>query len=135
MGTIIRSAEAFGANGLILAPNCARVSNGKLLRAAAGSLFRLPFIEASTHGDILTRLRRANLEIYALAANSSRQISECPLTGPCALVAGNEGSGLVAKSWQGVNFVSIPTARVESLNVAVALSVALFEAARQRKAS
>ena len=135
VGTIFRSAEAFGANGIILACNCARVSNGKVLRAAAGSLFRLPYIETSSNGDVLTHLRRARLDTYALEATSRRQISECSLKGPCALVAGNEGSGLAVKSWEGVNFVSIPTARVESLNVAVALSVALFEAARQRTAS
>ncbi len=135
VGTIFRSAEAFGANGIILAPDCARVSNGKVLRAAAGSLFRLPYVEASGQGEILTHMRAAKLEVYALAPASGREISQCSLSQPCALVVGNEGSGLAVKSWEGVNLVSIPTARVESLNVAVALSVALFEAARQRKAS
>lgn len=132
VGTIARSAEAFGATGLLLAPGCAHVANGKVLRAAAGSLFRIPFMEGVEPELILDRLRSSEILLYALAAGAGKHIAECNLDQPCAFVTGNEGSGLASESWRGADFVSVPTTRVESLNAAVACSVALFEAARQR---
>lgn len=132
VGTIIRSAEAFGATGVILSDGCARVSNGKVLRAAAGSLFRLPFLETVSREEIHRQLVSAGLKVYALAASGKTALNDANLLDGCALVAGNEGSGIGPEFLAMAEALKIPTVRVESLNTAIACSIALFEAARQR---
>lgn len=131
-GTIVRSAEAFGATGLVFLKGCARVSNGKLLRASAGSIFRIPFLEAVTTRDFITQVQRGNLPIYALAAQGNASLDEADLRSPCALAVGGEGAGLSAELLGAAQAISIPTAHVESLNAAIACSIALFEAHRRR---
>lgn len=127
-GTIVRSAEAFGATGLAMANGGVHLANGKFLRASAGSLFSLPYLERIEAGD----LRR--VPVYALVPQTARPIQEVDLRRPCALVVGNEGAGISREIMQIAEPVSIPTRRVESLNAAVACSIALFEAQRQRSA-
>jgi len=134
-GTIARSAEAFGATGIIFSEGCARMSNGKVLRAAAGSLFRIPYMEGVTHSQIVDLFGGAGLRVYALAGESKTPLTRCDLGGPCALLIGNEGAGLPSELLALGEIASIPTVRVESLNAAVACSIALFEAARQRNAT
>ncbi len=134
-GTIARSAEAFGATGIIFTEGCARVSNGKVLRAAAGSLFRIPYKEGVTRSQIADLLGGAGLRVYALAGESETPLTKCDLAGPCALLIGNEGAGLSGELLGLGESARIPTVRVESLNAAVACSIALFEAARQRNAT
>ncbi len=131
-GTIARSAEAFGATGIILTQGCARVSNGKVLRAAAGSLFRIPYLEAVTRSKVVELVECAGLPVYALAGESKRSLTSCDLRGNCALLIGNEGAGLSEELLTLGEMVRIPTVTVESLNAGVACSIALFEAARQR---
>ena len=134
-GTIARSAEAFGASGMILGEGCARVSNGKVLRAAAGSLFRIPYLEDLTRCQIVELFDDAGLRVYALAGDGKTPLTSCDLRGPCALLIGNEGAGLTSDLLGLGESVRIPSIRVESLNAAVACSIALFEAARQRNAT
>ncbi|MDQ2711692.1 MAG: RNA methyltransferase, partial [Acidobacteriota bacterium] len=114
VGTIARSAEAFGASGIILASGCARVSNGKVLRAAAGSFFRTPYIEAAAPQQILGHLSLTNLKVYGLAANGTMPISQADFKCASAVLVGNEGAGLNSNSWPGANLLSIPTTGVES---------------------
>ncbi len=135
VGTIMRSAEAFGASGILLAPGSARVSNGKLLRAAAGSLFRLPFLELESRSESLRRLQAAQVKLFALAAGGATALPDAEFTGTCALVVGSEGSGISPEFSANSEQLRIPTERVESLNAAVACSIALFEASRQRNAA
>ena len=135
VGTIMRSAEAFGASGILLAPGSAHVLNGKLLRAAAGSLFRLPFLEFESREEVLTRLQGAPLRLLALAGNGDTSVLDAELRDACALVVGSEGSGISPEFSAVSETLRIPTSRVESLNAAVACSIALFEAARQRNAA
>lgn len=132
VGTIVRSCEAFGASGVVLTEGCARVSNGKALRAAAGSLFRLPLLEALPRAEILRHLDVRPLRLYALCATAQMRLEEADLRSPCALVVGNEGAGISREFLAVSEGLRIPTARVESLNAAVACSIPLFEAARQR---
>ena len=131
VGTIIRSAEAFGASGIVLTEGCARVSSGKVLRAAAGSLFRLPFVEAVGRATVLKQLTA--LRLYALDAAGRTSLIDVDLSVPCALLVGNEGAGVAGELLSRVESISIPTSRVESLNAAIACSLVLWEAARQRK--
>jgi TrmH family RNA methyltransferase len=108
------------------------VSNGKVLRAAAGSLFRLPFVEASRE-ETRRQLASAGAKVYALAASGRTSITSANLLDRCALVAGNEGSGVCPDFLSIAETLNIPTRRVESLNTAIACSITLFEAARQRR--
>jgi TrmH family RNA methyltransferase len=125
---MVRSAEAFGASGVALANGGVHLANGKFLRATAGSLFHLPYSERIAVEDL------RSVRIYALVSQAARPIQDADLRGPCALVVGNEGAGVSHELLRMAEPVSIPTRRVESLNAAVACSIALFEAQRQRSA-
>jgi TrmH family RNA methyltransferase len=131
IGMILRSAEGFSATGIVLLNGCARIANGKLLRAAAGSLFRIPFLEDVPIGEFLTRLEMNRVPLYALAANGEIALADADLHNACAFAVGNEGRGVSPQILDAAKTISIPT-RVQSLNAGVACSIALFEAARQR---
>jgi TrmH family RNA methyltransferase len=130
-GAIVRSAEAFGAAGLAFTGGCVRISNGKLLRAAAGSLFRLPFLENLSSADIIGSLGHRRL--FALTASGRVSLAETDLRKPFALVVGSEGRGVSEAFLSAAQTLSIRTQGVESLNAAIACSIALFEARRQSK--
>jgi TrmH family RNA methyltransferase len=132
LGTLVRSAEAFGATGMILLPGTVSLWNAKTLRASSGSAFRLPVIGLTTD-DAFNTLRAHGVRIIAAVARDGD--SEADLRGPSALLIGNEGSGL-PEAWiaQADARVTIPfTGAVESLNAAIAGSVLLYEAMRQRR--
>jgi len=158
-GSIIRSAEAFGATGVVLLEGSVQPANGKLVRASAGSLFRVPFLPQVNRGQALDRLAAAGCRIYGLvpvsvglrtgepasaglrtgeqagnraAAFQTYDLLNAALSHAIALVIGNEGAGLSPEVSAKAHLLSIPTQGVESLNAAVACSIALFEASRQR---
>jgi TrmH family RNA methyltransferase len=132
LGTLVRSAEAFGASGMILLPGTVSLWNAKTLRASSGSAFRLPVVTLTAE-DAFATLHTHGVRIFAAVARDGG--SEADLRGPSALLVGNEGSGL-PEAWiaQADGRVTIPLpGAVESLNAAVAGSVLLYEAMRQRK--
>jgi RNA methyltransferase, TrmH family len=131
-GTIVRSAEAFGATGLIFLEGSVHVANGKFLRATAGSIFRLPFLENQSASGVAARVRCAGKKLYALLAQGRVSISEANWRQPCAIVVGSEAHGVSLELRSSAEALRIPTEQVESLNAAVACSIALYEAARQR---
>ena len=131
-GTLVRSAEAFGATGIVFLTGCVRVANGKFLRATAGSILKMPFMEGAGLTDLAEFAQSQNLSLYALTARGKVGITTADLKKPCALVVGSEGAGVSRTLLQSAIEVSIPAPKVESLNAAVACSIALFEAARQR---
>ncbi len=134
-GTIVRSAEAFGATGLVFLKGCARVANGKFLRATAGSIFRLPFLEGMASADLIRHMRTSDFELYALAPSTGTRISEADLRKSCAVAVGSEGAGVSSELLANAQALSIPTRAVESLNAAVACSITLFVAQQQRNAT
>jgi TrmH family RNA methyltransferase len=132
LGTLVRSAEAFGATGMILLPGTVSLWNAKTLRASSGSAFRLPVL-ALTADVAFTALRDHGVRILAAVARDG--YGETDLRGPSALLIGNEGSGL-PEAWiaQADARVTIPfSGAVESLNAAIAGSVLLYDAMRQRQ--
>jgi TrmH family RNA methyltransferase len=133
LGTILRSAEAFGAHGVISLPGTVSAWNPKAMRASAGSVFRVPNLEGRTRESI-ARLREAGLKIYAATAHASRPVDLVNLAEPVALLIGNEGNGVPEElAAQADGAITIPCpGPVESLNAAVAASVLLYEASRQR---
>jgi RNA methyltransferase, TrmH family len=148
LGAMLRSAEAFAATALISVEGSVSHWNAKVIRASAGSIFRLPVLKIAGR-ELATELRAREIHQLGLVApaNSStvgerdgsarapRWIQECDLTRACALFIGNEGAGLSPTLAREMDeFVAIPQVRVESLNAGVAASIALYEARRQRSA-
>jgi len=133
LGTILRSAEAFGAHAVLSLPGTVSPWNPKAVRASAGSLFRLPFLSVTAE-DCFTRLRQAGVKIWTTAVNEAQSASLTDLTTPVALIIGNEGNGVpdeIAAHAGGAITIPCP-GPVESLNAAIAASVLLYEASRQR---
>jgi TrmH family RNA methyltransferase len=131
LGTLVRSAEAFGATGMMLLPGTVNLWNAKTLRASSGSAFRLPVV-ALTAADAFAALRSHGVTIFAAVARDGG--SEPDLSGPSALLVGNEGAGL-PDAWiaQADARIMIQlSGAVESLNAAIAGSVLLYDAMRQR---
>jgi TrmH family RNA methyltransferase len=130
LGTLVRSAEAFGATGMILLPGTVSLWNPKTLRASSGSAFRLPIVSMQAE-ETFRALREAGVEIVAAVA---RDGGEADLRRPTALLIGNEGAGLPQDLVAAADArVTIPfPGPVESLNAGVAGSVLLYEAMRQR---
>jgi len=131
-GTIVRSAEAFGAACVIFLEGCVHVANGKFLRATAGSLFRMPHLENRKRSELMAHLRTNNRRLYALTAQGAAPLVEADLRAPCGIVVGSEAAGVSPELRACAEGLRIPTSQVESLNAAVACSIVLFEAARQR---
>ncbi|HTZ56913.1 MAG TPA: RNA methyltransferase [Acidobacteriaceae bacterium] len=131
LGTLVRSAEAFGATGMMLLPGTVSLWNAKTLRASSGSAFRLPVL-ALPAVDSFAALRNHGVRVVAAVAHDGD--SNIDLRGASALLLGNEGAG-VPDDWisRADARITIPLpGRVESLNAAVAGSVLLYEAMRQR---
>lgn len=137
-GAIVRTAEAFGATGVIFLKGTASPFNPKTLRASAGSLFRVPFL----YGRDLALAREAfeeqAIKLFAAVPPRpdahTRTVAEADLTVACALIVGNEGRGVSGEWLDAADGVTIPTLAVESLNAAMAAGILLYEARRQRSA-
>lgn len=132
-GAIVRSAEAFGASGVILLSGSTRVSNPKFLRATAGSIFRLAYLEQMRAGEVIRIASENRIRLFTLAQDASKKINEVDFRSAYALIAGNEAAGVSGEIATTSECVSIPVVEVESLNAAIACSIALYEAARQRR--
>lgn len=133
LGAILRSAEAFAATGVICLTGTVSRWNPKAMRASAGSVFRLPTLTASEN-KCFERLKAAGIRTLATSSHEAEPVGNQDLTGPVALVIGSEGSGLSAElAAQCDARITIPCpGPVESLNAAVAASILLYEASRQR---
>jgi RNA methyltransferase, TrmH family len=133
LGTLVRSAEAFGATGMILLPGTVSLWNAKTLRASSGSAFRLPIFAMGAEEAVEILNARG---VRLLAAVPREGAAQADLSGPVAILIGNEGAGL-PQGWleQVHGTITIPCpGPVESLNAAIAGSVLLYEASRQREA-
>jgi TrmH family RNA methyltransferase len=133
LGTILRSAEAFGATGAICLPGTVTHWNPKAMRASAGSVFRLPILSASEE-ECFNRLHANGIQSIAAMAHNAQPLNTIDLAQSTAFVIGSEGSGLPEGIAARCNArVTIPCpGPVESLNAAVAASILLYEASRQR---
>lgn len=133
-GTIIRSADAAGASALVLSGDCVDPFNPKTLRASAGSVFHVPVVLAPLE-ETLRSLRARGVRSYATVLSGASSYVDCDLAGACAVVIGNESSGLSASAVVLCDAsMTIPmVGRAESLNAGVAASLIAFEALRQRR--
>jgi TrmH family RNA methyltransferase len=131
-GTIVRTAEAFGASGVMFLKGSVSPFNAKTLRASAGSLFRLPFLQGLEHAAARAAMEQRRLDVYAAAPRGEKRLGDVDLTRRCALIVGSEAHGVSEKLRGCALDLRIPTVGVESLNAAMAAGVILYEAARQR---
>ncbi|MFY1670480.1 RNA methyltransferase [Plantactinospora sp. WMMB334] len=140
IGTLVRSADAFGAAGLVVVGHAADPYDPRAVRASTGSLFALPVVRVGSHRDVLdwvTTLRDGGLPVQVVGTDEAGEveIAEHDLTGPTVLLVGNETAGLSTAWRQSCDrMLRIPIAgAASSLNAATAGTVALYEAARQRR--
>lgn len=131
LGTLFRSAEAFGAAGIFLTEGTVSPYNSKVLRGSAGSIFRLPFLQIAS-GELIALLRQHGVRLLATSSHKGTPLPEADWTLPLAIFIGNEGAGLPRDVLQQMQeTIVIPqAAHVESLNAGVAASIVLYEAAR-----
>ncbi len=141
LGTILRSSEAFGSAGVVLGEGTVSPFNSKVVRASAGSVFRLPVIHSHGKsatgklGEISEKLRAKGVRLIATSSHKGTPLDQADLKGATAVFFGNEGAGLPRDVMAKMDeIIAIPhTSQVESLNAGVAASIVLYEAARQRK--
>lgn len=134
VGTIIRTAHAAGAGGVLLNPGCADLYNPKTIRATMGAVFKMPIFSADSDEQILSLLQQLDMKICVAAAGKTDLFSATELDQPLAWIMGSEAHG-VSSFWQQAADICIGlpmVANAESLNVASAAAVLIYETARQR---
>ncbi|MGI8990480.1 MAG: TrmH family RNA methyltransferase [Bryobacteraceae bacterium] len=136
-GTIVRTAEAFGAAGVLFLKGSVSPFNPKAIRAAAGSFFRLPFVHDLGAADALASFAGRRITLYAgvPGGNGAALLPLTDLTGKCAFAIGNEGHGVGEPFRSAALPLTIPASGVESLNAAIAAAIFLYESQRQRMQS
>ncbi len=133
IGTIIRTCDALGIDGVILSPDCADIYSPKIIRSAMGSLFRLP-VMITELTSFIGELHKKNFNVYAAVLDETAvTVSEAELNGKTAVIIGNEGNGVseaVVKAAE--QKVYIPIKGAESLNAAIAASIISWEMTRRQ---
>ncbi len=134
LGTILRSAEAFGAAGIFLTEGTVSLYNSKVLRGSAGSIFRLPFLRIPST-DLIPQLKARGIRLLATSSHRGTPLPRVTWTLPLTIFIGNEGAGLSRDLIRQMDdTLVIPQSdRVESLNAGIAASIVLYECARNAK--
>ena len=134
LGTIIRTGEGAGIAGVIMSGNTVDIFNPKTIRATMGSIYRVPFVYVQDMAEAIKRLKRADIAVYAAHLKGEQYYDAFDYTKGCAFLIGNEGNGLKEETALLADmYVKIPMAgQVESLNAAIATTLFMYEAARQR---
>lgn len=133
LGTILRSAEAFAGAGVILGEGTVHYLNTKVVRASAGSVFRLP-IASSKLATTIQAMKQNQIRMMATSSHKGIPLHDANLRSPLAIFIGSEGAGVPRDLVRDIDdFIAIPhSPQVESLNAGVAASIVLYEAARQK---
>ena len=129
IGTIIRTADAFGLDGIILSPDCADIYSPKIVRSAMGSLFRLPLIETELP-EFISRLKKAGYAVYAAMLDKDAQrLEKIKFGAKTAVIIGNEANGATdaARNLSKSCFTIPMAGRAESLNAAAAAAIIIYE--------
>jgi RNA methyltransferase, TrmH family len=133
LGTIIRTSDAAGADGVILLPGTCDPFSPKVMRSTAGSIFHIPVLQADS-ASLGKWLRERGIRLAATSPSSGESVFQTRLLGPVALLFGHESRGVGEGLRRSADIlVRIPVyGKAESLNVAVAAAICLYEAVRQR---
>ena len=135
MGTVIRTAEALGIDGLLLSDGCCDIYNPKVLRASMGGVFRLPLMRVGDMAQAVETLQEKGLTAYACVVDATATpITEAGMGKGSVTIIGNEGNGLRAETIAACKHsVTIPMAgRAESLNASMAAGIILWEMCRNK---
>lgn len=136
LGTLIRTAAAAGATLICTSRETVSARNPKAIRSSAGAFFHLTPVEHLDFEDFHSYCMKHSIRLYRTDTRDGVPHTESDLASPCAFLLGNEGSGMKKELHPGMPAIRIPMAGgIESLNVALAGAVVLFEASRQRSAS
>ncbi len=135
LGTIIRTAEAVGASGVALTPNTVDPFNSKAIRASMGSILRVPIVHTENLTEFVRKCKEKGFQAIATVLTGEKTHFDVDLTGPTLLILGQEGAGLERDIVADIDFrIRIPMAKtIDSLNVATAAAVILYEVMRQRQ--
>lgn len=135
LGTILRAGEGAGIDGVIMTKETADIFNPKVIRATMGSIYRVPYLYVDDIRASIASLKEKGIAVYAAHLSDSVCYEEPDYTKGTAFLIGNEGSGLRKETADSASqYIKIPMqGQVESLNAAVATTVLMYEAARQRR--
>ena len=134
-GTLIRIADAMGADAVVLAGNSVDPYNGKCLRASAGSIFAVPVVSETDAGGAVSALASAGLQVLATTVDGEVSLDDADLSGPTAWLFGPESHGLPAElAAMAAHRLRIPmSGGAESLNVAAAAAICLYQSSKARR--
>ena len=134
IGTIIRTADAAGYGGIVLLKGTADIFSPKVIRAAAGSVFRMPIFFAEDPQEVLALMKECGKKTAATCFETENYYYQTDITKDTALIIGNEGNGICREFTEGADIkVKIPMyGNIESLNAAVAAAILMYEAVREK---
>lgn len=135
LGTIVRTGEGAGITGVIMSEQTVDIFNPKTIRATMGSVYRVPFVYVQDMKETLQKLRNHGIHTYAAHLQGSVYYDAFSFAEPTAFLIGNEGNGLQKETADAAEeYLKIPMeGQVESLNAAIATSLLMYEAHRQRR--
>lgn len=135
LGTIFRAAEGAGVSGIIMSDDTADIYNPKTIRSTMGAVYRMPFLYVQDLNTIIEEMQKKNITVYAAHLQGAKAYDECNYQSGTAFLIGNEANGLRDETAAAADMaIKIQMlGNVESLNAAVAASVLMYEAARQRR--
>ena len=134
MGTLIRTADAAGADGIFLSKGCVDIYNPKVIRATMGSIFHLPIYRNLNLMDLMEDFKNNNIKTLAAHLKGTSTPYKVDMTTACAVIIGNEANGLSDEiSEMASDLVKIPMpGKAESMNAGIAGGILIYEAVRQR---
>lgn len=134
LGTIVRTGEGAGITGVIMSEQTVDIFNPKTIRATMGSVYRVPFVYVKDMADTLQKLHEKGIHTYAAHLKGTTYYNDFSFNEPTAFLIGNEGNGLQKETADlAEHYLKIPMeGQVESLNAAIATSLLIYEAHRQR---
>lgn len=135
LGTVFRTGEGAGVDGIIMSSQTVDIYNPKTIRSTMGSIYRVPFLYTDNLQETICELQKNGIRVYAAHLDGVKHYDEYDYCSGTAFLVGNEGNGLKAETAGCADErIRIPMeGRVESLNAAVASSILLYEAYRQRR--
>lgn len=135
LGTMFRTGEGAGIDGVIMTSGTADIYNPKTIRSTMGSIYRMPFIYTDNLLQVVSKLRQQGVTVYAAHLKGKGFYDEFDYRTGSAFLIGNEGNGLKEETANAADtYLKIPMqGQVESLNAAVSASILMYEAARQRR--
>lgn len=135
LGTMVRTAEGAGFNGIVLSRDSVDMLNPKVIRATMGAIYRMPYVYVDNFEETLKQIQNNNISIYAAHLEGAQSYDNLDYPSKCGIIIGNEGNGITKRTAEIADkLIKIPMkGKVESLNAAISAALIMFEVARQRR--